>query len=358
VKRTFIAMAILLAAIFFTPITFHAAAKPLAPSLIITAEYTPYKRLMEPDLVELFRKYKVGINLFVRNNQLNDDLDRLYGIYEKANVPIIFQPLLPIKDGLYLNKRSVGVYLDYLDVVFAWAESHHHKIQALMVDIEPTYVELAPGERPPGILKGLSRLRKDLGRESFDASIPQFRRVIDKIHAHDAIAVAATFPYVIDDRMKGRHSWEDLFGGPVATLDWDFLAIMMYTSWYVEFGKGIGMDWDAAHYLAYDYAKDMKAIWGDRAGVAVGVTNSGQGHEKVIYTSAAQIAPAIAAVRAAGIEKIGIYDLKGILESGDPESWFKVLSGTPPQVPKKGARPAKRMRRIFRTGGSVIELMR
>lgn len=325
------------------------------PVFLITAEYTPYSKLMEPEVVGLFQKYGAAVCLCVRAHQLNEELDRLYQVYEQAGVPILFWPLLPLEHGLYLNKRTTRVYLDYLETLFNWAEAHGHRIEAIVIDVEPSYIPPPEGGKPPGLLKNLRRVLKDLDRESFQASLPEFNRINDLIHAHDCLSVAAAFPFVIDDRRVGRHGWEDLTGGPVATIEWDYLAIMMYTSWFVEVGGWLGMDWDSAHYLAYDYSRDLKALWGDRAAVAVGVTNPGQGHEQVLYTSAEQIAPAIAAVRAAGIQNLGIYDLQGILESGDPESWFQVLRDTPAGKPEAGRGPARRLRRFLRAGGWILD---
>lgn len=328
------------------------------PVLLITSEYTPYERLAEPDIVELFRKYNVSLCLCVREDQLNDELDRLYRTYEQAGIMILFWPLLPLDQGLYLNKNTTDEFLAYLDVLFDWADDRGHKIEALVVDVEPSFEQPGPGEEPPGLLKNFMRVRKELGKDTFDASILEFEKIIEKIHARDCLAVGVAFPFVIDDRLSGIHAWEDLFGGPVATVEWDYIAIMMYTSWFVEWAKIIGMDWDAAHYLAYDYSKDMKEIWGDKAAVAVGVTSPGQGGEIVVYESPEMIAPALAAVKAAGIDNLGIYDMKGILESGDPEPWFKVLAETEAQVPEKGERPAKRFRKIFVKLGKLIEKFR
>jgi len=66
----------------------------------------------------------------------------------------------------------------------------------------------------------------------------------------------------------------------------------------------------------------------------------------------------LAAVRQAGIQSIGIYDLKGILESGDLESWFKVLQDTPAALPEKGKCKAKNFRRLMSGAGSLLESLR
>ena len=315
------------------------------PVLLVTAEYTPYRDLAGPELVALLKKYDIQICLCVREDQLNDELDNLYKAYEQAGLHILFWPLLPKKDGLYVNKETAERYIAYLDVIYDWAEKRGHKIEAMVVDVEP-----GSG--------GFKKMLKDMDKKSWPQAVEKFNRIIQKIHEHDSLAIGVAFPFVSDDKARGTHGWEDLFGGPVASVDWDYLAVMMYTSWFVQMLKSAGMTFDAAHWVAYDYSLDLKKLWGDKAAVALGVTNPGEGNETVIYDSPEKIAPAIAAVRMAGIKNLGIYDMKGILETGEPEAWFKVLKDTPPALPKKGKLAAKNFRSLVRAAGRLLEMMR
>lgn len=96
----------------------------------------------------------------------------------------------------------------------------------------------------------------------------------------------------------------------------------------------------AGHFLVYEYSRDIQRLWGDKAWVALGVTTTTDvGQEIVAYTSSNQLAGAVASVRAAGIQNVGIYDLKGILDSSNPEAWFGLLHVpllTYPGVPVTG----------------------
>jgi len=312
------------------------------PVRIVTAEYTDYRRLAEPDLVNLFKKYNIFICLCVREDQLNEDLDHLYTVYEKAGLHILFWPLLPRKYGLYLNQYTTDVYLEYLDVIFGWAKKTGHKIEAIVVDVEPSSKDV------------IKKLKKEKGRVPFEQTIKEFNQIIDKIHQNDCLAIGVGFPFVIDDRLRGKHGWEKVFGGPVASVDWDYFAVMMYTTWFVEWFK---ISWDTAHWMAYDYSVDLARLWGDKAAVAVGVTSPGEGQEKVVYDTPERLASAISAVRKAGIENLGVYDLKGILASGDPEAWFKVIKEAPAQLPEKGRKKAKILRKIISRSSWLFRLI-
>ncbi len=68
--------------------------------------------------------------------------------------------------------------------------------------------------------------------------------------------------------------------------------------------------------------------------VALGVTAPGTGAESAIYRTPEELAAAVSVVKAAPMKRIGIYDLKGIIESKDPESWFRQIKNAPPLKPE------------------------
>lgn len=331
------------------------------PMLIITAEYTPYERLLQPDLVRLFKEYGVAVVPCVRADQLGPDLDRLYNAYEAAGIPILFWPLLPRDQGLYLNKHTTAEFLAYLDVIFGWAEQNHHQIEAMVLDIEPSNFGPPPGAagaaQPESFGASAKKQIRDLDRKTFNQSIPGFRRILDKLHEHHCLAIACGFPFVLEDIHNHNRAWEDLSGGPLLDVPWDYVTFMIYNTSMLPVTKKLGVGWPELTYLTYLDGRAMKKRWGDRAGVALGVTSAGEGHETVVYQTPEQMAPDVAALRAAGVNNVGIYDLKGILESPDPEAWLKMLRDTPAQTPPKKIR-AKCFRGLIRSLGRCLQLFR
>jgi hypothetical protein len=57
------------------------------------------------------------------------------------------------------------------------------------------------------------------------------------------------------------------------------------------------------------------------------------------------------------VNNVGIYDLKGILNSPEPEAWLKMLRDTPAQMPPKRL-GAKGFRLLIRSVGKCLELFR
>ena len=331
------------------------------PMLLLTAEYTPYDRLVQPDLVRLFQEYQVAVVPCVRADQLGPELDRLYDIYEAAGIPILFWPLLPRDQGLYLNKHTTAEFLAYLDVIFAWAEQNHHPIEAMVLDIEPSNFGPPPGTatgpKPPSFGASVKKMVRDLDQRSFAESLPGFQRILDKLHEHHCLAIACGFPFVLEDVSNQNRAWEDLSGGPLLDIKWDYVTFMIYNSSMLPLTRKLGVDWDELTYLTYLDGLEMKRVWGDRAGAALGVTSAGEGQETVIYPDPDRMAPDVAALRAAGVNNVGIYDLKGILESPDPEAWLKMLRDTPAQTPPERLR-ARGFRLLIRAVGKGLELFR
>ncbi|MGE5583185.1 MAG: hypothetical protein ACM3X9_11715 [Bacillota bacterium] len=320
----------------------------------VTSEFLAYPKLIEPMVVQLLKKYRFGLCLCIREEQLNDELAQLCKIYASAGIPLIFWPLLPLKEGLYLNKYSVTEYHNYLDLLFAWLEKKKLHVFGLLVDVEPDYHKPKPGSSP--IIDNIWHSLKELDEEAFKAAISGFQGIIGKIRRHNCLAIGAALPFVCDDRSGSAPVWQDYWGGPVAEVEWDILVFMLFGSWFVE----MGMDWPTAHCLVYDYTKEIKKFWQNKAVVSLGVTTPGTGAETAIYKSPAQLGEAVSAVRAAGINNIAIYDLKGILDSAEPELWFQTVVKALPRLPSGRCDSWKLFlyRIVVATLGKTLELFR
>jgi hypothetical protein len=306
---------------------------------MVTSELLNYSTLVEGKVLERMKKYQFGLCLCVHEGELNDDLDLVCKTYEKAGIPIVFWPLISISKGLYLNKYSIRAYDRYLDQVFQWLKERNLKIHGLLVDCEPDYELPRPNSLSP-VLDNVWDNLKDMDEAAFKAAIKGFGQIIKKIKAQGYKAIGAALPFVCDDVLEKSQAWQDYWGGPVIGLDWDMIVFMLFGSWFVQ----MGMNWPTAHWLVYDYTRAIKKIWRSKALVALGVTTPGTGAETAIYRSPEELAAAVSVVRAAGIQRIGIYDLKGIMESEDPDAWFLQILNARPLKPD--ARSLRKGRKI------------
>ena len=330
------------------------------PVLLVTAEYMTVEQLTDPKLLALLKKYDVMVAPCIRAGKLDENLDRLFDVYEENGLTLVFWPLLPREQGLYLNKEHADDFLKYLDEIYAWAEKYNHPVQALIVDIEPPNYQKgtdeAPEEKQGGGL-GIGPLIKALDKKSFEESKAKFQAILDKLHAHGTIGISTALDLSVVDLMTGMSAWQDFQGGPTMAVDWDYVSFMHFGSNnYPLLHKVFGLNWDDCRYLTYRIGQIIYSKYGDRVAVSTGQTLPGEGHG-VVYNSPEELAEDFSALRGAGIKHFGIYDLQGIMEREDPEAWFKAVREAPPKTPKKSLK-AECALKNFKNLSYVIEIFR
>jgi hypothetical protein len=298
---------------------------------LVTSELLDYSTLLEDRVLNMLKKHRFGLCLCVHEGELNEELHLLCNSMESREIPLILWPLLSPSKGLYLNKYSVKAYNRYLDELFYWLRERGHQIYGVLVDCEPDYEGPQSNSFSP-VLDNIWHDLKGLDKEAFNESIKGFAQIIKKIKNHHCKAIGAAMPFVCNDVLEKSQAWQDYWGGPIVNADWDLLVFMLFGSWFAQ----MGMNWPTAHYLIYDYTRVIKKFWRSRAVVALGVTTPGTGAETIIYRSPEDLAAAVSAVKAAGVQKIGVYDLKGIIESPDPGSWLVEIKNALPQKPDGG----------------------
>lgn len=313
----------------------------------ITASDLSYERLAEDDIVSLLRNYNIGIIIAVRENQLGDELDRLLDIYERNGITVSLSPLLSEEQGIYLNKSTAELYLNLTKKVLQWTDMNRHPITEIVADIEPSYI--------CGMDQyfNFRRFWGDMDKNSFNSSISDFQAIISEIKSHGCTAVSCVTWFTIEDRLLGNTAWQDFFGGPSISVGWDSTMIMMYSEWFLKSGRIIGVDRHTADTLIYRYCSDISKLWGDSGGIILGSITGDKGS---MYSSGADISKTVAAARAAGVKSICLYDLKGMLQSGDMDTWFITLTETEPAVPKNRNLQVRIYMDVFRLVSSLINV--
>jgi len=332
---------------------------PDKPQLLVTAEYMTVDELTEPKTIELLKKYNVLVAPCIRAGKLDEELARLFDIYEKQGLTIVFWPLLPREQGLYLNKKHADDFYNYLDKIYQWAEQYNHPVQAMVIDIEPPNyqkgTDRAPEEKAQGI--GLGALLKTLDKKSFEATKPKFMAIQEKLHQNGTIAVSTALDLSVVDLITGKTAWQDLQGGPTMAVDWDYISFMHFGSNNYRFLSKLGFSWEDCRYLTYRIGQIVYEKYGDISAISVGQTLPGEGHGAV-YSSADELAKDIEVLKAAGIKHFGIYDFQGIVQSDDPESWFKAVRETQPKPPEKKSQKAENFLRTLKNTSYLLELFR
>lgn len=322
---------------------------PSEPQLLVTVEYMTYDELMQPHVIEFLKKHNIMVAPVIRANRLDDGLDELYRTYTENGVRIVFWPMLPREHCQYLNEQYADEYLGHLDNIYAWADKHGHRIEALIVDIEPPNCQSGTDQGPDPLGEGesnvdLGSLFDLLGKEEFEASFPKFQAVLDKLHEHGTVAISTAMDYAAVDIETGRPVLQDISGGPSQLIDWDYFTYMNFgsqnTAALKELVGKLGMKWtvEDTRYLSYMLCKIIVEEHGsERVAISLGQTIPGEGHGAV-WEDPAELGKDAAACKSAGVIHFGIYDFQGIIESEDPDAWIEAVRNTPPKVPEKSRR--------------------
>jgi len=337
---------------------------PDKPQLLVTAEYMTVDQLTRPETMALLKKYQVLVAPCIRAGKLDENLDRLFTIYEQEGITIVFWPLLPRGQGLYLNKEHADDFYNYLDQIYAWAEKYNHPVQALIVDIEPPNYQKGSDESPEAKTKAAPQgapsfgsVLKGLSIRKFNAAKPKFMAIQDKLHQHGTIAISTALDLSVVDLVTHLNAFQDLQGGPTMSVDWDYVSFMHFGSNNYPTLHKLGFNWDDCRYLSYRIGQIIYKKYGDKVAVSTGQTLPGEGHG-AIYQNADELAKDIEVLKAAGIKHFGIYDLQGIVESKDPESWFKAVRETPPKKPQTKSLKSECFLRTLENASLLLEMFR
>ena len=315
------------------------------PQILMTAEYLTVDELLDPKLMALLKHYGVLVAPCIRDTMLatesgQKELDRLFTAYEQAGVGLVFWPLLPRRDGLYLNQRSAKTFYAYLDKIYAWAEQYQHPIPAMIIDIEPGNFQggddRSPDQpkEPSSAAGGIGGALKGMDRKCFKQAQSDFMKIQEKLHQHGTVAISTALDYAALDIVMHTGAWEDLAGGPTMAVKWDYVSFMNFGSNNQAF-LGKLPHWKIAdtRYLSYQLGKAIFKKYGNQAGISTGQTIPGEGHGAV-WTDPADLAQDVAALKAAGIMHFGVYDLQGIARATNPEAWIKAVKETPAKKPQ------------------------
>jgi hypothetical protein len=175
----------------------------------------------------------------------------------------------------------------------------------------------------------LEILAANRDRERFAASCLRMRQIVDDLHARGYLVQATTYPFILDDQLDGDPDLQDIAEVPLDGADWDIRGFTPYTTAYADdLGVPIGP------YFVFDYARTARELFGAAAAIAVGIVDV---DALPGYTSPDQLAADVAAAKAAGVRRIDVYHLLGMVENGEFDAWADALLAEPAEPPIEAA---------------------
>jgi hypothetical protein len=313
----------------------------------VWAEFLSYEQAAAPSTLRLLRRFDVRLCLSAPDGALRDSLAHLLRAYADAGLDVALWLLLPKAIGYWPSERNAAAFAARLDDLFVWSDWQRVRVAWIAVDLElplPQALAYRRGRSLRRLVTTLLIARSNLNARRFAQAVDQYRAILDSIHARGAQALCAAHDYIAEDFHLGAPIVQDFLETPVVDVAWDIVSTMIYNSLVVE---QFGVTLDDARWMQYEIGCELRRAFGARAGLSLGLTGVGVLGDEPHYSQPQDLAPDIAAAKAAGIDDIAIFNLEGILNSPDPAAWFQVAIDTPPAIPRRTAWAAKerRMRR-------------
>lgn len=283
----------------------------------VWSEWTSYKDL--PRKFDYIKKSGARLHLAIKKDELTEDLFKdllnLLKNAESNKIDYFLWPLLSKSDGYWPNQWNMSIYFRYVVELVTRLEKHQLKPKGISIDLEPPpeklekYLELLQDFNLIG-LKEFARSGVD--EKLFTSANEQLKSLHIFLKNKHITTHVVTTPFILEQ--KHTVHLQKVFGIPINQDSFDYISFMAYRS---EFERIIG---EMNSRLVYEYSSKAKEIYGERAGIDLGVVGNIEfPHKLTGYAHPSRLWEDIAAAKAAGLKDIQIYCLEGI----NSEYWIK-----------------------------------
>lgn len=282
-------------------------------------------------------KYDLALDLAVTSEDLDKEHADLIKLYNEEDIEVGLWPLMDHGSGYWVSEHNCKEYSGLLDEVFEFSKENDLNIDNIAVDLEPPVyqvLKIKNGSLPNKLKTTMEILKTNLNDKKFEEAISEFGEIRDKIKDHGAESLAAIFDLTMLDHYSNQGNFQKLLGTPVLDIKWDHVSPMLYGSVLKGYSKGVINQGDVESWI-YSRCKDTRKIFGNRSAVSLGLTSTGEFENEPYYRKPTQLKPDVQAAKVAGVNEISIWGLEGILNSEDPEKWFKTISKAQPKQPKR-----------------------
>jgi hypothetical protein len=302
--------------------------------LRVWSEFLGFEELRSPRVLDLLARYGVAPCVQVTSFE---GLAPVLRAHAERGLDTAVWLLLPQDAGYWPSERNAELYSARVDALLSWAGRQQVRVPWLAVDLERPLWQAQMLGRAHGSARGLVQLRlaiANLNSRRFARASAMYRAMAQRAESAGVRLLCAAHDYVLADLLSRSHLLQDLHEAPVLPVPWAALSVMLYTS------LGCDRRW------LYEVARQLKLRLGGRAAASIGLTGVGVLGTEPHYTLPEELAPDVAALKAAGVEDVAVYNLEGILSSARPEAWFEMLEATPPVVPDQTPASRRKLRQL------------
>lgn len=201
--------------------------------------------------------------------------------------------LLSKEEGYWPNASNATRWVSFAEEIIDWVDKNSLRVKWIIADMEPAIIA--------------SPLRIS-DRKNFTSGKMEMKKFVDHAHEKGFKVMVTTLQFILDSR-----NFEYYLGLPISGIEWDEVSFMVYRTLLRDTWK-VGR---YGSYLVYSYASTAHSIYGEKACIDIGIV----GNVGVIgiergYRKVKELHEDIGAVLRAGVEKIHIYSLDGMVRTG------------------------------------------
>ncbi len=301
----------------------------------------------------LLHPHGVALNMAWPSVKAEDaELYELARAGEAEGVPVRPWLLLPEDEGYWPGSTNAEAFAALARQVMDRWDSEGLEPTWLIVDMELRFdraIELQSKlEGELNVLEFVEFFKAGIDETQFAAATQTYKALVDEAHERGWKVLLTTLPNVLDDYEDGDDTIRQALGTPIDGVDWDLMTFQAYTTLMSGIFAGVLEGKTLTSYMVYDYAKSAQELFGDKAGLDLGLTSAGV-TDTPVYQTAAELTADIEAGHAAGIpaDRINVYNLEGMLNSSAPEDWLKPPAESPAAPPEDEGTPA--IRQLIKT---------
>ncbi len=238
--------------------------------------------------------------------------------------------LLSDEDGYWPNEHNVAATRDAVMRLADWRDAEQLPFDWVTFDLEMSLErtrEIADLIATEGAIAAVDAMKAGRDPDAFVAHKAEMTALVADVQARGLRVAAVTYPMVLDDGGDGDTDIEDELDVPVFDVGYDEVSFMVYQSLLYDL-SGEWHDED----VIYSYATTARELLGDRAAIALGIVGS-VGIEPVAmpYPDADALVADRAAARGAGVDRVSVYSLDGMIEQSSPDAWMVQAPPTEPR---------------------------
>lgn len=303
--------------------------------LALWSEFLPPNEVSEQ--IPFLKEWGLGLYQAVHYDMIgNQELKELFIEANKSGIDARAWILLDYPDGYWPNEDNADKFYTQAVSFMDWVESENIPVEWLVVDLEMSWQKTQILSEAKGdFTKILDLISSNINSEKYNLSKQKYQELVETARSRGFKVMCVTYPQVLDDIADGDDTIQDALDIPVTGIDWDEVSFMVYRTVFNDmWAEGF------TSYLIYSYAKSAVELYGDRAGIDVGLVaplvQSTNGEVPGLangYTSPEGLLEDISAAKAAGVRSVHIWPLDHVIQYPEPEKWvdLSALKTEPPE---------------------------